>query len=135
MKLKKSKTKDNKKTPKIHLMVTSSYSEKFGDGVRLGMAHVTVTRPNNPPLTVGDGVRLLWALWPHGHHPPVVDRPSWQTLFNEEVPLTQAGDADRRLQDHLQNKQTKKGLDRGNQIKNDANHTVEQIEIEKKALN
>lgn len=79
----------------------TSYSEEFGDGIRLGAAHAAVTRPHDPPLTVGDGVRLLRAVQPHSHHPPVVTRPRGQSLIREEVPFAQAGDADRRLQDRL----------------------------------
>lgn len=86
------------------LMALCSYSEKFGDGVRLGVAHAAVTRPNDPPLTAGRGVRLLRALRPHGHHPPVVTGPRGQCLLQEEGPFSQAGDADAGLQDHLRNR-------------------------------
>lgn len=82
----------------------TSYSEELGDSVRLGAAHAAVTRPHDPPLAVGDGVRLLRAVRPHSHHPPVVTRPRGQSLIREEVPFIQAGDADGRLQGHLQNR-------------------------------
>lgn len=41
------------------LVVVLSYSQEFGDGVRLGPANAAVTGPNNPPLTVGEVVLLL----------------------------------------------------------------------------
>lgn len=85
-------------------LVANSYSEEFGDGVRLGTAHAAVTRPDDPPLTVGHGVRLLRALQPHSHRVPVVTWARGQSLICEEVPLPQAGDADQRLQDRLQHK-------------------------------
>lgn len=97
-------TRTNRIKLEIKVSFTNSYSEEFGDSIRLGSAHAAVTRPNDPPLTVGDGVRFLWALQPHSHHPPVVTWPRGQSLICEEVPFTQAGDADRRLQDHLQNR-------------------------------
>lgn len=82
----------------------SSHSQKFGDGVRLGVANAAVARPHNPPLAVGDGARLFRAVRLHSRHPPVVTRPRGQSLICEEVPFVQAGDADGRLQDHLLNK-------------------------------
>ena len=82
--------------------VQGSYRQELGDGVGLSAAHAAVTRPDDPPLAVGDGVRLLRALRPHRHHPPVVTRPRGQSLVREEVPLVQAGDPGGRLQDHLQ---------------------------------
>lgn len=90
----------------VKVLVTGSYSEEFGDSIRLGTAHAAVARPDNPPFTVGDGVRLLRALQPHSHHPPVVTRPRGESLICEEVPLCQAGDADGRLQDHLSTRKT-----------------------------
>lgn len=68
------------------------------------MANVAVARPHDPPLAVGDGVRLLGAVRLHSRHPPVVARPRGQSLIGEEVPFAQAGDADGRLQDHLPNR-------------------------------
>lgn len=82
----------------------SSHSQKFGDGVRLGVANAAVARPHDPPLAVGDGVRLFRAVRLHSRHPPVVARPRGQSLICEEVPFAQAGDADGGLQDHLRNK-------------------------------
>lgn len=96
------KSELNRMKLKIRVLVTGSHSEEFGDGVRLGAAHAAVTWPHDPPLAVGDGFSLLWALQPHSHHPPVVTWPGRQSLICEVVPFIQAGDADGRLQDHLQ---------------------------------
>lgn len=101
-------TKTNR--TKLKIRVTNTYSQEFGDGVRLSAAHAAVTRPHDPPLTVGDSVRLLWAVQPHSHHPPVVTRPRGQSLICEEVPFVQAGDANRRLQDHLHHKHISENL-------------------------
>lgn len=87
-----------------HLSQKSFYRQEFGDGVRLGAAHAAVTRPYDPPLAVGDGVCLLRAVQPNGHHPPVKTRPRGQSLIREEVPFFQVGDAVGRLQDHLWHK-------------------------------
>lgn len=101
---KTTKCEKKSKVAQMSFLVPCSYSEKFGDGVRLGVAHAAVTRPNDTPLTVGGGVRLLRALPPHGHHPPVVAGPRGQRLLQEEVPFGQAGDADTGLQDHLRHR-------------------------------
>lgn len=71
------------------------------------MANAAVARPHDPPLAVGDGVRLFRAGRLYSCHPPVVTRPRGQSLICEEVPFFQAGNADGRLQDHLRSKRLK----------------------------
>lgn len=99
---KTSETKKNKRGEPPRSEAT--YSQEFGDGVRLGVADAAVARPHDPPLAVGGGVRHLGGVRLHGRHPPVVTRPRGQSLICEEVPFVQAGDADGGLQDHLRNR-------------------------------
>lgn len=87
----------------------TSHSQELGDGVGLGAAHTAVTRPHDPSLAVRHGVRLLCAVHPGRHHPPVVTRPRGQSLVCEEVPFVEAGNADGGLQDHLQTQAVSEG--------------------------
>lgn len=77
------------------------HRQQLGDGIRLGAANAAVARPHDAPPAAGDGVRLLAAVRPCRHHPPVVARPRGQGLVCKEVPLAEAGNADGGLQDDL----------------------------------